>query len=79
LDRGPTPPETLLKAKKIAEACGLKFVYLGNVRSAVGENTHCPACQEIVIARQGFWLQRNSLKEDGTCPFCGAAIPGVFQ
>ena len=38
----PTQPETLSGAAKIGRDCGLKFVYIGNMLTDIGENTYCP-------------------------------------
>jgi pyruvate formate lyase activating enzyme len=74
----PTPVETLEKARDIAMACGLKYVYIGNVPGHDGENTYCPKCGRIVIKRMGYMVSGNNLKA-GACGFCGEKISGVWQ
>ena len=74
----PTPVPILERAWRIARAEGLKYVYLGNVPGHPGENTACPACNEIVIRRLGFKVLGSRL-EDGACPDCGETIPGVWR
>jgi pyruvate formate lyase activating enzyme len=73
----PTPPETLLRAKELAER-KLKFVYLGNVRTAVGRDTRCPGCGTVVIERSGY---RGTVRlgADNTCPGCGEKVPGLVR
>jgi pyruvate formate lyase activating enzyme len=74
----PTPVETLLRAREIARAAGLRYVYIGNVpglRDA--EDTHCPNCHRTVIARDIFAVTRNDV-QDGRCRFCHTRIAGVW-
>ena len=73
----PTPLDTLEKAKAIADAEGLNFVYIGNVPGHDAENTHCPKCKEIVIRRIGFNILENHIK-NGKCGYCNNQIPGMF-
>lgn len=75
-----TSVETLLRAARIGEKAGLHYVYAGNLPGQVGEyeNTRCPACRETLIARFGFRILSNRLK-DGTCPSCQTKIPGVWN
>jgi pyruvate formate lyase activating enzyme len=76
---GPTPPQTLLRAARIGQDAGLRFVYAGNLPQASAdlENTRCPACAEILVERRGFSVIANRLN-DGKCPKCAAVIPGVW-
>ncbi len=74
----PTPVETLERAKKIADAEGLHYVYIGNVPGHPAENTYCPKCRRALIERAGFTLTQNRLKK-GKCPNCRIAIPGVWS
>jgi pyruvate formate lyase activating enzyme len=79
-DPDDTPVETLLRAAEIGYSAGLKFVYAGNLPGNVGryENTYCPQCGELLIERSGFTVLKNRLN-NGTCPKCHAAIPGVWN
>jgi AmmeMemoRadiSam system radical SAM enzyme/AmmeMemoRadiSam system protein B/AmmeMemoRadiSam system protein A len=63
----PTPPETLIRARKIAMEEGLKFVYTGNTAFPEGETTWCPGSKEKAIVRQSYFVTANNLK-DGACP-----------
>ncbi len=74
----PTPLAALLRAKKIAEDEGMKFIYIGNVPQQIGEDTYCPSCQMILIKRIGYNVLENKLKA-AKCPFCGQEIPGIWN
>jgi len=78
--RDDTPVDTLLEAARIGRDAGLQFVYVGNLPGEVGSNedTCCPACKATLIRRRGFRILENRISEDGACPQCGAAIPGVW-
>lgn len=78
LDRPGTPFSTLQRAKAIAQAKGLNYVYLGNVRNPEDSTTFCPGCGDALITRDGFSLASYRLG-DGACGSCGKVIPGVFQ
>ncbi len=77
-DAPPTPPEALLRAAEIGQEAGLRYVYAGNLPGRVGslEDTHCPGCQARLIRRRGYIIQEYRLTPQGTCPACGAKIPG---
>lgn len=73
-----TPIAILVKAREIAIAEGIKYVYIGNVPGLDAQNTWCPKCHDLVIERRGFSvLQRNLIK--GCCTKCGEKIPGVWE
>ncbi len=67
----PTPLETLLRARAIAAEEGLSFVYLGNIDVPGGEDTVCPSCGSVAIARTGFATRAMHLTDDGHCAVCG--------
>ncbi len=69
----PTSEKSLLKAKKIAEKIGLKYVYIGNLETEYGENTHCPECGKIVIKRNRFKVLEQNLIEN-ECKFCESVV-----
>jgi pyruvate formate lyase activating enzyme len=75
-DKPATPPETLHRARKIALAAGLHYVYEGNIFSE-GAHTACPSCGELLIRRSWHNVLENNLKNDA-CVSCGLAIPGVW-
>lgn len=72
-----TPVATLERAKAIADAEGLQYVYVGNVPGHPGENTYCPQCKRLLVERTGFEIRRM-LVRNGACAFCMRAIPGVW-
>jgi pyruvate formate lyase activating enzyme len=74
----PTSLQKLEEAREIAISEGLDYVYIGNVRSARGENTYCPGCKSVLIERKGYTILQNRLK-DGRCPDCGKEIYGVWK
>jgi len=73
----PTPVKTLERAKAIADAEGLQFVYIGNVPGHPAESTRCPGCKRIVVERAGFTINALHI-EKGKCTFCRRPIPGVW-
>jgi len=77
-DVPPTPPATLTRARRIALANGLRYVYTGNVHDAEGGTTHCPTCGNSVIVRDWYDIRSYRLTEDGRCARCGTRLPGVY-
>jgi len=73
-----TPPGTLLRAREIALASGLRFIYIGNMQSDEGENTHCPNCDKRLIDRTGYHVRKNHLV-NGRCPDCQTLIFGIWE
>ncbi len=78
LDRPPTPPQTLKRARAIALRNGVRFAYTGNVHDRVGGSTYCAECGALVIERDWYELHTYGLNDDGGCEACGARLPGVF-
>jgi pyruvate formate lyase activating enzyme len=74
----PTPINTLITAKQIADSEGLNYVYIGNVPGNEGENTYCPKCKTMLIERAGFYVKSNLIKNN-RCSKCNNYIPGVFN
>jgi pyruvate formate lyase activating enzyme len=79
-DKPRTSPASLRRAVEIGKREGLLYVYGGNMPGSLGEfeHTHCHKCQSILIRRRGFAVQEYRIQTDGTCPDCGARIPGVW-
>ncbi|MDR2172328.1 MAG: AmmeMemoRadiSam system radical SAM enzyme [Planctomycetaceae bacterium] len=75
----PTPPRTLFKARDIALAAGLKYVYTGNIDDQVGQSTFCPQCKQCVIVRDRFNVTEYHIDEDQCCCYCGQTIAGEFS
>src|SRR5271165_892366 len=73
-----TPIATLERARDIARAQGLHFVYIGNVPGHPAENTYCPKCERVLVERVGFEI-RQMLIRNNQCPFCKETIAGVWH
>jgi pyruvate formate lyase activating enzyme len=78
-DRGPTPPETLTRARRIARENGMRFVYTGNVHDRDGSSTYCPSCATVLVERDWYELGAYRLTDDGHCQKCGTKLAGVFD
>ena len=74
-----TPLATLVRARKIAMAHGLRYVYTGNVHNVEGDTTLCPSCQAPLIVRDWYQINQYRLTPEGHCPDCGTAIAGRFD
>lgn len=79
LETPPTPPATLRRARQIALAQGLHYVYTGNVHDAEGGTTLCPGCGEPLIERDWHRILHYRLTAEGRCPQCHTAIAGRFD
>jgi pyruvate formate lyase activating enzyme len=73
-----TPLKTLEDAKMIAQAEGLKFIYVGNVPGSNDANTLCPSCHEILVERSGYTIKSQKIV-NGTCFNCSEPIPGIWN
>ncbi len=73
----PTAVEVVRNIRRIGKSVGLKYVYTGNIPGDDGEHTYCPKCGELLIARYGFEIVANTIK-DGKCPKCGEKIDIVW-
>jgi len=78
LDKPPTPPATLSRARRIALANGVRYAYTGNVHDREGGSTFCHACGTLLIGRDWFTLTAWHLDEHGACKKCGTPLPGRF-
>lgn len=74
-----TPPATLRRARQIALAQGLHYVYTGNVHDAEGGTTFCPGCGAPLIERDWHQIRHYRLTAEGRCPQCHTAIAGRFD
>ncbi|MCX8052562.1 MAG: AmmeMemoRadiSam system radical SAM enzyme, partial [Armatimonadetes bacterium] len=70
----PTPAETLQRAVTIGKEAGLKFVYLGNIRTETGENTYCPKCGALLVRRSGYHTEVVGLDDQGRCKIDGEQV-----
>jgi pyruvate formate lyase activating enzyme len=78
LDRPHTPPATLTRAREIAVANGLRYVYTGNVHDPSGQSTYCHSCGVLLVERDWYELGAWNLV-DGRCGSCGEPCAGVFE
>ena len=76
-DRPPTPVSSLHRARQAGLAAGLRHVYTGNLPGDEGENTFCPACGNLLVARTGFSARIPGM-DKGRCRKCGEEIAGVW-
>jgi pyruvate formate lyase activating enzyme len=74
-----TPPATLVRARDIARATGVRHVYTGNVHDKAGGSSYCHSCGQLLIGRDWYVLSDWRITEEGACTRCGTAIPGVFE
>jgi len=72
-----TPVETIRRAVKIGKESGLRYVYSGNVPGDVGENTYCHNCGNLLISRDGFYVNSINLQES-RCPKCNTPLDGIL-
>jgi pyruvate formate lyase activating enzyme len=79
LDRPPTPPETLRRARRIALGNGLRYAYVGNVHDPEGDSTLCHGCGALLVGRDWYELTHWGLDAPGRCRACGAPCPGLFE
>ena len=78
LDKARTPQATLDRARSIALANGMHYVYTGNVHDPLGSSTYCHGCGARVIERDWYRLGEWQLDDAGRCRRCGEQLPGVF-
>jgi pyruvate formate lyase activating enzyme len=79
MDIAHTPASTLTRARKIALAEGLHYVYTGNVHDREGGTTYCPGCRKPVIVRDWYEILSYSLTPEGRCRHCAALLPGRYE
>jgi pyruvate formate lyase activating enzyme len=79
LDRPPTPPATLTRARHIAIKNGVRYAFTGNVHDPEGGSTYCHDCGALLIGRDWYVITAWNLTEDGGCMSCGTACAGVFE
>ncbi|HKN09060.1 MAG TPA: AmmeMemoRadiSam system radical SAM enzyme [Pseudomonadota bacterium] len=78
-DLPPTPAATLARARNIALAEGLHFVYTGNVHDREGGTTFCPGCGQAVIVRDWYEILAYEVTPEGHCRHCDARLPGRYD
>jgi len=70
------PVATLVRARAMALAAGLRHAYIGNTPQP--QMTFCSNCGTTLISRMGFGNVECRV-ERGACPNCGAGVAGVFS
>ncbi len=73
-----TPRETIRRAVKIGREHGLRYVFAGNLPGEGDEDTVCPNCGAVVIARSGYSIRTLQLKGNH-CGNCNALLPIITQ
>ena len=73
-----TPVPTLERAKAIADAEGLHYVYIGNVPGHPAQNTYCPKCRHMLVERVGLTATQMLIRK-GSCSFCRQPIAGIWH
>ena len=79
MDTHPTPPETLIRARRIALKNGVRYAYTGNIKDSAGGSTYCHGCGTMLIGRDWYQLSVWNLTDDGACVRCGTRCAGVFD
>lgn len=74
-----TPHSTLSKARGIALAKGIHYVYVGNVHDKSGSSTYCHQCGELLIGRYWYELSDWNFDQSGNCIKCGTKCPGLIE
>jgi len=72
-----TPIATLERARELAMAEGLRYVYIGNVPGHAAQNTFCPHCHQVVVERTGSAIRSHMRKN--CCANCDETIAGVWH
>jgi len=73
IDHLPTSQSKLESLFTIAKE-KLNFVYLGNIKTENGQNTHCPQCNQLLISRSGYDVQIENMNKFGNCEKCDHPI-----
>jgi len=79
MDVPSTPKSTLIRAREIAMANGVRYAYIGNVHDKQGDSTYCHGCGKMLIGRDWYVLSDWHLTTDGHCEYCGTQCAGLFQ
>ncbi len=79
MDKPRTPLQSLVDARKIALAAGVRHAYIGNAHFPEGDSTYCHSCGTMLIGRDWYQLSSWNLTDNGRCGKCGEACAGVFD
>lgn len=64
---------TLERLYKIA-AGKLNYVFVGNINIKDYQDTKCSKCENTIINRSGYFVERSGIDKDGKCVFCGNQV-----
>jgi len=78
-DKPRTPHATLIRARTIAMANGIRYAYVGNVHDKARQSTYCHNCGERLIGRDWHMLSDWRLDAASHCQSCGTRCAGVFD
>ncbi len=78
-DYPPTPHKTLIRARDIALANGIRYPYVGNVHDDRASSTYCHKCGELLIQRDWYELGEWHLDNEGRCEYCSTSLAGRFE
>lgn len=69
------PPTPLASLERAHARCreDLHYVYMGNARTADGQNTYCPQCKALLVGRNGYDVRITGVK-NGACAKCGRKV-----
>ncbi|MFC1769479.1 AmmeMemoRadiSam system radical SAM enzyme [Nitrospirota bacterium] len=73
----PTPAETMYRVRQIALDAGMRYVYIGNMRTNAS-HTFCHNCGKQIIDRFGYYISAVRITE-GKCNFCQTEVPGIWE
>jgi len=76
MNNPPTPQNTLEGAYELAKK-KLKHVYLGNIHLPGRDDSYCPNCGNVLVARRGYTISLTGLKR-GCCNECGSETDFVL-
>jgi pyruvate formate lyase activating enzyme len=79
MDRAPTPPDTIKKARKIAINNGIHYAFVGNMHDKEGDSTWCHHCGALLIERDWYELSHYLITSEGECPQCNTSCKGFFE
>jgi pyruvate formate lyase activating enzyme len=70
----PVTPQSTLDTLLETASAHLKYVYLGNTGSSLGQDTFCKKCGITVTKRYGYSTRMLNLDPDGNCIKCGSRV-----
>ncbi|NQT34371.1 AmmeMemoRadiSam system radical SAM enzyme [bacterium] len=73
----PTDPQFMKEAYELA-CSKLSWVYMGNLRSDYGQDSHCPACGTLLVSRSGYNTEVVGL-DNIRCMKCGKSLNFIMD